>query len=137
MLALVSTADGPEPVQIQEVDDPEPGPDEALIEVKAFSVNRGELHLLPQRPGWRPGQDVAGVVIRAAAGGGGPRGGPRGGARGVAAGDGGGWAQRVAAPLNRMAELPPNVGFAEAATLPVAGLTALRALREVGTVLGG
>jgi NADPH2:quinone reductase len=132
MLALVSTPDGPEPVQLQEVDDPEPGRDEALIEVKAFSVNRGELHLLPQRPGWRPGQDVAGVVNRAAVGGGGPR----EGARVVAAVDGGGWAQRVAAPLNRVAELPPNVGFAEAATLPVAGLTALRALREVGTLLG-
>jgi NADPH:quinone reductase-like Zn-dependent oxidoreductase len=54
----------------------------------------------------------------------------------VAAVDGGGWAQRVAAPVTRMAELPAGVGFPEAATLPVAGLTALRALREVGSLLG-
>jgi NADPH:quinone reductase len=132
MLALVSTPDQSEPVELRDFDDPEMGVDEALIEVRAFSVNRGELHLLAQRPGWRPGQDVSGVVIQAAAGGRGPR----KGARVVAAVDGGGWAQRVAAPVTRMAELPPPVGFAEAAALPVAGLTALRALREAGTLLG-
>jgi NADPH2:quinone reductase len=132
MLALVSTPDRPEPVELREVDDPELGPDEALIEVRAFSINRGELHLLGQRPGWRPGQDVAGVVQEAATSGRGPR----QGARVVAAVDGGGWAQRVAASVTRMAELPPTVGFAEAAALPVAGLTALRALREAGTLLG-
>src|SRR5438309_1921272 len=131
MLALISTPDRPEPVELQEVDDPEVGADEALIDVKAFSVNRGELHLLTQRPGWRPGQDVAGVVIEAAAGGRGPR----EGAHVVAAVDGGGWAQRVAASVSRMAELPSAVDFAQAASLPVAGLTALRALRQAGTLL--
>lgn len=132
MLALVSTPDGPEPVQLQEVEEPEAASDEVLIEVHAFSVNRGELHLLPQRPGWRPGQDAAGVVVSAASGGGGPQ----EGARVVAAVDGGAWAQRVAAPVRRLAELPDQVGFPEAAALPVAGLTALRALREVGALLG-
>jgi NADPH:quinone reductase-like Zn-dependent oxidoreductase len=132
MLALISTPDLPEPVQIREVEDPEVAEYAALIEVRAFSINRGELRLLAARPGWRPGQDVAGVVVAAAADGRGPR----EGARVVAAVDGGGWAQRVAAPVTRLAELPASVGFPEAATLPVAGLTALRALREAGTLLG-
>ena len=132
MLSLISTPDRAEPVQLQEVEEPQPGPDEALIEVRAFSINRGELSLLAQRPGWRPGQDVAGVVVEAAAGGRGPA----QGARVVAAVDGAGWAQRVAASVNRMAVLADGVDFAQAATLPVAGLTALRALREVGTLLG-
>ena len=132
MLSLISTPDRAEPVQLQEVEEPQPGPDEALIEVRAYSINRGELSLLAQRPGWRPGQDVAGVVVEAAAGGRGPA----QGARVVAAVDGAGWAQRVAASVNRMAVLADGVDFAQAATLPVAGLTALRALREVGTLLG-
>jgi NADPH2:quinone reductase len=131
MLALVSTPDQPQPVQVQEVEEPKAGPHEVLIEVRAFSVNRGELHLLPQRPGWRPGQDVAGTVRTAAAGGAGPK----EGVPVVAAVDQGGWAQVVAAPVARVAELPSEVGFAEAATLPVAGLTALRALRDAGPLL--
>lgn len=53
--------------------EPEPAPHELLLEVRAFGVNRGELFLLRQRrDGWRPGQDVAGVVVRAAADGSGP-----------------------------------------------------------------
>jgi NADPH:quinone reductase len=76
MLALVSTPDGSEPVEIREASEPDPAPDETLVEVRAFSINRGELSLVSNRPeGWRPGQDVAGVVAQAAADGSGP---PRG-----------------------------------------------------------
>jgi NADPH:quinone reductase len=132
MRSLVSTPNGSSPAEIQEVEEPHPGADEVLVEVKAASVNRGELHLLPSRPGWRPGQDVAGVVVKSAADGGGP---PVG-SRVVAAVDQGGWAERVPAPVNRLAVLPDNVSFAAAATLPVAGLTALRALRMAGPLLG-
>ena len=49
MRSLVSTPDGPNPAEIQEVDEPVPGPDEVLLEVKAASINRGELSLLPAR----------------------------------------------------------------------------------------
>jgi NADPH:quinone reductase-like Zn-dependent oxidoreductase len=132
MFGLISTPGGAEPVQLREVEDPRPSEDEALVEVKAFGVNRGELFLLAERDGWRPGQDVAGVVLQPAASGRGPG----AGAHVVACVDGGGWAQRVAAPVSRMAELPDSVSFSAAATLPVAGLTALRALREIGELLG-
>jgi NADPH:quinone reductase-like Zn-dependent oxidoreductase len=39
-------------------------------------------------------------------------------------------------PSNALAELPDSVSFAQAATLPVAGLTALYALEQNGAVLG-
>ncbi len=133
MLALVNTQSASIPVELRDVAEPEPAPDEALVEVHAFSLNRGELALLAGRPeGWRPGQDVAGVVVQAATDGSGPR----KGTRVVALVDGAGWAQRVAAPTARMAALSDNVGFASAATLPVAGLTALRTLRQGGFLLG-
>ena len=133
MLALVNTPSAAMPVELREVAEPEPAADQALVEVHAFSVNRGELALLSNRPeGWRPGQDIAGVVVRAAADGSGPK----EGTRVVALVDGAGWAQRVAAPTARMAALPDNVSFASAATLPVAGLTALRTVRLGGDLLG-
>jgi NADPH:quinone reductase len=113
--------------------EPEPAPDELVLEVGAYAVNRGELHLLTQRPdGWRPGQDVAGVVARAAADGSGP---PEG-TRVVAIVDGAGWSERVAAGVHRVAALPDGVGLEAAAALPVAGLTALRALRAGAPLLG-
>ena len=49
----------------------------------------------------------------------------------------GSWAEQIAAvPAEAVAVLPDGVGFAEAATLPVAALTALRLVRESGTLLG-
>jgi NADPH:quinone reductase-like Zn-dependent oxidoreductase len=126
ILAIINTPNGAAPVELREVPEPAPAANEALIEVHAFSLNRGELRLMQVRPeGWRPGQDISGVVVRAAADGSGPR--P--GARVVALTDAAGWAQRAAVPAHRMATLADNVGFEEAAALPVAGLTALRALR--------
>ena len=70
--------EAPEPVAIREIAEPEPKPNEALVAVQAFSLNRGELRLFQVRPeGWRPGQDIAGVVLRAAADGSGPPAGTR------------------------------------------------------------
>jgi NADPH2:quinone reductase len=133
VLAVVNTPSASIPVELREVDEPEPAANEAIVEVHAFSVNRGELALLGIRPeGWRPGQDIAGVVVQAAADGSGPQ----EGTRVVALVDSGGWAQRVAAHTARMAALPDNVSFASAATLPVAGLTALRTVRLGGALLG-
>lgn len=133
MLAPVNTPSGDRPVEMREVAEPSPAPDEVVVEVRAFSLNRGDLYLLPRRPeGWIPGNDVSGVVVRAAMDGSGP---PRGSRVVGFVGDSG-WAQRVAVPADHLAVLAESVGFAEAATLPVAGLTALRALRLGGLLLG-
>ncbi len=132
MLALVNTPGGTAPVELREVSEPAVAANQALVEVRAFSLNRGELRLMQTRPeGWRPGQDISGVVLRQAADGSGPK----AGTRVVALTDDAGWAQRVAVPAHRVAALPENVRFEEAAALPVAGLTALRTLRHGGSLL--
>jgi NADPH:quinone reductase-like Zn-dependent oxidoreductase len=113
--------------------EPEPAPDQFLLEVRAYSINPGEARLITLRPdGWRPGQDVAGIVRQAAANGSGP---PEG-ARIAARVDWEGWAERVAVPSQSAAVLDDRVSFEQAATLPIAGLTALRALRVGNSVLG-
>jgi NADPH:quinone reductase-like Zn-dependent oxidoreductase len=133
MLGLVNTPNGAMPVELREIPEPQPARNEALVEVRAFSLNRGELRSFRNNEeGWVPGQDVAGVVLRQAADGNGPP----AGARVVALTDEFGWAQRVAVPGHRMAVLPDNVSFSQAATLPVAGLTALRTLRHGAPLLG-
>jgi len=133
MLAIVNTPGGPEPVAIREIAEPELRPNEALVAVHAFSLNRGELRLFQVRPeGWRPGQDIAGVVRCAAADGSGP---PVG-TRVVGLCDWHGWAERAAVPSHRMAPIADIVSFAAAAALPVAGLTALRTLRHGAPLLG-
>jgi NADPH:quinone reductase-like Zn-dependent oxidoreductase len=120
-------------VALREVTEPEPAPNEALVEVHASSLNRGELALLAARPdGWRPGQDIAGVIAQRAASGDGP---PVG-SRVVGLVESAGWSQRVAAPVARLAELDDAVTFEHAATLGLAGRTALRTLRLAGPLLG-
>jgi len=133
MLAIVNTPGGAAPVELREVPEPQPAPNEALVEVRAFSLNRGELRLFRIRPeGWRPGQDISGVVLQPAADGSGAK----AGARVVALPDNAGWAQHAAVPAHRTAVLPDNVRFEDAAALPVAGLTALRTLRFGASLLG-
>jgi NADPH:quinone reductase-like Zn-dependent oxidoreductase len=116
----------------EDLPEPDPGEGEIVVGVKAYSINRGELSLVAERPdGFRPGQDVAGIVVRSAA-----RGGPPIGARVVGLVDWNGWAERVAVRAAHVAVLPAQVSFAQAATLPVAGVTALRAVRMAGDLLG-
>jgi NADPH:quinone reductase-like Zn-dependent oxidoreductase len=133
MLGIVSSPDADSPTELIELPEPIPAPHEAIVAVRAFSINRGEIRLLALRPNaWRPGQDIAGVVVQRAADGSGP---PEG-SRVVALLEQGGWAQRVAVPTARIATLPDSVRFAAAAILPIAGLTALRSLRLGGSLLG-
>ncbi len=133
MLGLVTTPNGKAPMELREVPEPEPQRNEAVVVVHAFSLNRGELRSIRNNgEGWIPGQDVAGMVLRQAEDGSGPR----ANTRVVALTDEFAWAQRVAVPGHRMAALPDNVSFVQAATLPVAGLTALRTLRHGAPLLG-
>lgn len=133
MRAVVTTPAGPAPVAIDEVEPVTPGSHESLVRVRAISINRGELALIASRPaGWRPGQDVAGVIERAAADGSGPA----AGTRVVGMVEGAGWAEQVAVPSDRLAVLADGVAFAVAATLPIAGITALRTLRLGPDLLG-
>ncbi|MFE2414047.1 zinc-binding dehydrogenase [Kitasatospora sp. NPDC059408] len=113
--------------------EPEPADGEFLMAVHAYALNRDELNLIRRRPdGWRPGQDVAGTVLRAAADGTGPA----AGTRVLARLDEHGWAERAAVPVHSAAVLADAVPFTQAATLPIAGVTALRALRQGGPLLG-
>jgi NADPH:quinone reductase len=133
MLALLPT-DGSDPlVKVGEAPEPTTAPDKALIQVETFSINRGETFLLEHpRDGWRPGRDVSGRVIRPAANGRGPA----AGERVVGHPQQAGWAQLAAVPSAALAVLPDQVDVVRAATLPLAGLTALRLLRASGRVAG-
>ena len=133
MKALVNKGDGGMSVELGEVPEPSPSPNEAVVEVRAAAVNRGELRLLRARdPGWQPGQDVAGLVVEQATDGSGPA----VGTRVVAWPEQAGWAEKVAVPTSHLAHLADHVTFPEAATLPIAGMTALRALRLGGDLAG-
>jgi NADPH:quinone reductase len=132
MLALRVTATAPR-VAITETPDPEPFPHETLVRVQAFSLNRGEVLDLPtHQPGTAVGWDVAGVVERPAAAGTSP---PIG-SRVVGIVRQGAWAELDAVPTSQLTPIPGTVSDADAATLPTAGLTALRSLELAGLLLG-
>lgn len=107
---------------------------EVTIRVTAISLNRGEVKraLTVMPTGTCPGWDFVGVIgddhnVRGA---------PAVGTRVVGILPIGAWAHQVNAPLNVIAAVPDEVCDAHAASLPVAGLTALHALRKGGLLLG-
>jgi NADPH:quinone reductase-like Zn-dependent oxidoreductase len=117
---------------IKEVAAPQAGPTEALVQVEAISLNRGEAMIAQvAEAGVRPGWDLAGTVIKQAANGTGPQ----TGSRVLGSVPSGSWAEQVAVPTHRLAKLPANVTFAQGATIPTAGLTAFRALQKGGLLL--
>jgi NADPH:quinone reductase-like Zn-dependent oxidoreductase len=106
--------------------EPVPAPDQALVRVAEISLNPGELRSrdLLNSPGWMPGRDFAGVVIRSAEDGSGPHLGTR--VFGLV--NGGAFAELVAVRSRDVAPVPSSVSLTHAAALPVAGLTAFLAL---------
>jgi NADPH2:quinone reductase len=134
MLAYVADRTAPAGYARRPVPDPVPRPDQALVAVRAFSLNRGEIgHIGGLPPGTVLGWDVAGTVLRAAADGSGPAvGSPVFGCTF----DRGSWAEQVAVSTASLAVLPDGVSMAAGSTLGVAGLTAIFALRRGGSLLG-
>lgn len=131
MRALVTDSSAPGRIALRDVPEPAPAPGELLVEVRAFSINRGELRMLgTATDGWRPGWDFAGVLQSDV------EHGPRVGSRVVGIRQGGTWAERVAVPQGWIAELPDAVSFAQGAALPTAGLAALRIIRLGPAILG-
>ena len=132
MRALLTTGGLP-PLSLGEAPEPIPRSDEALIALTATSLNRGEVrHLAEAEAGSIVGWDVVGTVVAPAVDGSGPA----TGTRVVGIVGEGGWAERVAVPTHALAEIPAAVSDAEASVLPIAGLTAWRALELGGLLLG-
>ena len=127
MRALVADPTASPALSLAEVPEPSPGPGQLLLDMEAASVNRGEIRTAAkQPPGTVIGWDVAGTV--AAVG------------EGVSSFDvgervvtlspsGGAFAERVVVPAEWTAPLPSACDFVTAATLPVAGVTAVGVLR--------
>ncbi|WP_284746914.1 NADP-dependent oxidoreductase [Amycolatopsis sp. RTGN1] len=136
------TLGGPEVLRVTEAPRPEPGPTEVLVRVEAAGINPvdwkvraggGFLGEPPFTVGW----DVAGVVEEAGFG-----------ATGVREGDevlgmpwfprpGNAYAEYVTAPSRHFVRKPAGLSFAEAAALPLAGLTAWQGLVDVANVQKG
>jgi NADPH:quinone reductase-like Zn-dependent oxidoreductase len=133
-------------LQLEEIATPVPQAGEVLVRMRAAGVNPLDWHLVAGtpymarlamgrgRPKGSPvrGAEVAGVVEALGAG-----------VRGLKAGDevfgfcDGAFADFVAAPEDRLVVKPPEVGFEEAATVPIAAITALQGLRDHGKLRSG
>ena len=146
MQAIVHERYGrPSVLELREVDKPVPEEDQVLLRVHASSVNPLEWYGVtgpyftrfdnglrrPQDAG--VGSDVSGRVEAVGRD-----------VEGLRPGDevfgtavGGAWAEYAAARADRLAPKPANLSFEEAAAVPVAGVTALQALRDKGQVQPG
>lgn len=127
---LIHETGGPDVLSFEETERPEPGDGEVLIAVKAASVNPIDWKI---RRGLREtkmpkilGNDASGVVELSRA-------------DGFAEGDevfgivsSGGYAQFATAPAGLIARKPHGVSHEQAASLPVAGMTAWQALFDKG-----
>jgi NADPH:quinone reductase len=132
MRAVVISRNAPSGLALADVDAPNPAASEAVVQVAAIGLNRGEVRGAKAAvEGSRIGWDFAGTIERAAADGSGPPTGTR--VLGIL--EGGAWAELVAAPTRAVAPLPDEVTFSQAATLPLAGLTGWLALEKGGGLL--
>lgn len=132
MRALITTGDD-HLLRMAEVPDPVPGPTEVLVRVQATSLNRGEVVRAKNAPaGQQVGWDVVGTVERAAD----RADGPAVGTTVVGLVSNGAWAELAAVPVDFLAPVPVGVTPAQAACVPVAGMTAFRALALGGFPVG-
>src|SRR5438105_11138426 len=135
----------PEVVQIAEVEKPVPKDDEVLIKVRAASVNPLDWRLMKGEPrvirlmakllkmgGGRPGVDVAGEVEAVGSNVTQFKPGDKvfGGCRGACA-------EYACTAASKVVIKPDKVTFEQAASVQVAGLTALQGLRDKGKIFAG
>ncbi len=133
MKAIVADPAAAKKLELRDVEKPQPAPNQALIRVRAVSLNAGDTRsaLNAEQP-YIPGWDYAGKIeIPAADGSSLPA-----GTRVVGATAQGAWAQYVASPSGLHTEIPDAVSFEEAAALPVAASTAMLSLRQGGDLAG-
>jgi NADPH2:quinone reductase len=131
----VITTTGPSDVEIRDVPEPTPGPDDVLVEVHRVGISfpdlllsRGEYQLKPEPP-FILGVDFAGAVVSG--------GGFEPGQRVAGVGGYGGAAQLVANPAMFTFALPDAMSYDEGAALPMNYLTAQFALAERGQLKAG
>jgi synaptic vesicle membrane protein VAT-1 len=130
---------GPEVLAVRETPDPQPGPGQVRVRVQAAGLNFAEVMarqgLYPDAP--KPpcivGYEVAGVVDALGPG----TSGPPIGRRVMALVRFGGHADVVCAPAEQVLEIPDEMGFEEAAALPVNYLTAYHTLFRVANLRPG
>ena len=129
----VITTTGPADLEVRDVAEPVPGPDDVLVEVHSVGVSfpdlllsRGEYQLRPEPP-FTLGADFAGVVVSGAASG---EGGLQPGMRVCGVAPYGSAAELVANPAGSTFRLPDDVSFDEGAALPMNYLTAHFTLAE-------
>ena len=147
MQAVVYHRYGPpaDVLEFREIEKPSPGAGEVLIEIRAASVNPYDWHFVRGTPKFvrvftglrrpkspRAGADAAGVI--ASVGAEITRFRPGDAVFGVCKGS---FAEFACARENRIAFLPENLNFEQAASVPIAGLTALQGLRDCGRVQAG
>lgn len=150
MKAIVNNTYGsPDVMQLREVEKPAPGDNEVLIRIVATGLNAADWHILRADPFLtrfmsgllRPkttilGADVAGRVE--AVGARVARFRPGDAVFGDLSGNGfGGLAEFVCAPEGVLAQKPANLTFSQAAAVPMAAVTALQGLRDVGGIRPG
>jgi NADPH:quinone reductase-like Zn-dependent oxidoreductase len=130
---------GPETLRIEDVPEPQPGPGELLVRVRACAINfpdvliiEDKYQLRPQRP-FAPGGEVAGEVIGVGDG----VAGWSKGDRLIAALGFGGLAEQVLVPADRAIPLPAERNFEEGSALLMTYATAIHALVDRGRLQGG
>ncbi|MBF6592867.1 MAG: NAD(P)-dependent alcohol dehydrogenase [Thermaceae bacterium] len=142
-----SSADG---LQLRDIEIPQTGHDQVLVRVCAAGLDRGAWHIMTGRPylmrlagfGLRKpknltlGSEVAGVVEAVGKNVTGLRPGDK--VFGTCLGtSNGSFAEYALARANKLALMPANTSFEQAAAVPVSALTALQALRDHGRVQAG
>jgi len=147
MKAIVNHVYGPPAVlQLEDVDTPVIRNDEVLVRVLAAAVNPGDWDVLHGTPYVlrlmtglrRPRNKVLGLAIAGRVEAVGSNVSEFRPGDAVYAGIGkGGFAEYVCVPAVALAPKPSNVTFEQAAAVPVAGVTALQALRDIGRVQPG